>query len=192
MSELTVITKVSGQVPPAGSVVVEGPRIWNVSKSSLNQQMSEAKSMLILSELIHLFSSLHISYYCKNGKMIEKRWCPKVSIISHLFSSNVFIIVLNMITALFKPRSVFYRDLRLKMLSRQTIIHFMWSWSIKETRVIVYPTSICLLYMKSTRCLCKGLENPDFWCKYNSGWLLSLMKWRGRDNKLRTWKTFNP
>jgi hypothetical protein len=34
--------KVSGQfVVPAGSVVEDGPRIWNVSKSSRNQQTSE-------------------------------------------------------------------------------------------------------------------------------------------------------
>jgi hypothetical protein len=32
---------VSGQLDvPAGSVVEDGPRIWKVSKSSLNQQMS--------------------------------------------------------------------------------------------------------------------------------------------------------
>jgi hypothetical protein len=43
ISELTVTTKVSGQVPPVGSEVEVGPTVEKVSKSSRSQQTSATK-----------------------------------------------------------------------------------------------------------------------------------------------------
>ncbi len=76
---------VSGQEPPDGSVVDEGPRIWKDSKSSLSQQTSENKKItngiyldLILLEQTHgfkkaVFTKIIVSTLIKlKAKMLEK------------------------------------------------------------------------------------------------------------------------
>ena len=46
---VTVILKVSGQVPPPGSEVDTGPAKVMLSKSSLNQQISERQNVKLVS-----------------------------------------------------------------------------------------------------------------------------------------------